>query len=175
MNLKNISGTTHLCLLFVGCSIYFFKLYLENEKQKYIEEIKSLKKTILDINTKYTESNKKYDEMLFLFNQTKHDANILSTNIITCSIDNPSLEVITNKEDTEGLREFNENNLPIPINSNDIINNQVEKENGFENGFEILEQNYSIDEPISRIRTRTRGTSISEINWAKVTKKFIFG
>lgn len=42
-----------------------------------------------------------------------------------------------------------------------------------DHGFEVLEENYGKNEHI--VKSRIRGTSISEINWAEVTKKFIFG
>lgn len=42
-----------------------------------------------------------------------------------------------------------------------------------ENEFEILEDDCYNNEHI--IKSRSRGTSISDINWAAVTKKFIFG
>jgi hypothetical protein len=40
-------------------------------------------------------------------------------------------------------------------------------------GFELLEQDNEINEHIEK--SRSRGTSISEINWGEATKKFIFG
>ena len=60
---------------------------------------------------------------------------------------------------------------------NDGINgvelDNVNKKFTEENEFEILEDDCSNNEHI--IKSRSRGTSISDINWAAVTKKFIFG
>ena len=50
----------------------------------------------------------------------------------------------------------------------DGLNKHVE-----EHEFEILEQGVSNNEHL--VRSRARGTSISDINWASATKKFIFG
>ena len=71
-------------------------------------------------------------------------------------------------KDVEELRKVKEN-VPIIVKNDNMYNIVLENDNGFE----ILENAHSNNEHI--IKSRSRGTSISEINWAEVTKKFIFG
>jgi hypothetical protein len=53
------------------------------------------------------------------------------------------------------------------------LNNDISGSITFEHGFELLDQSNEINEHIAK--SRSRGTSITEINWGEATKRFIFG
>lgn len=55
---------------------------------------------------------------------------------------------------------------------NDISKNLVIEEHG-DHEFEILDTSISTNEHI--VKSRARGTSVTDINWVAATKKFIFG
>ena len=87
------------------------------------------------------------------------------------------LKLIHLFNDDEELKEYREDpelsSIKNNINEIQTIDNVNKKLIVEENDFEILEDTHSNNEHI--VKSRSRGTSISDINWGEVTKKFIFG
>ena len=73
------------------------------------------------------------------------------------------------KEDKliKNIEEIKQDNDDKELKEDKLTKNVEEHE------FEILEQGFSNNEHL--VKSRARGTSISDINWASATKKFIFG
>ena len=97
----------------------------------------------------------------------------LCDNVIYDSDDNNN----ENYQDSDDTDDYKSPHNSILSTINDGINgvelDNLNKKFIEENEFEILEDDCSNNEHI--IKSRSRGTSISDINWAAVTKKFIFG
>jgi peptidoglycan hydrolase CwlO-like protein len=204
MNFKTLIISTSLSVFFGIYSIYGLIVYLEKlEKLDELEtsdkycktEIDCLKKTIVDINQKYDETNKKYNDLLVNFQKINIDIGILSNNIT--NLDTGKIEInncVNYESSLEDIMEDSIDNykiicdaiIDIPDMHRELLNllhnneptkehvNDINKESNFEeHEFEILEQGYLNNEHI--VKSRARGTSISEINWTEATKKFIFG
>ena len=195
MSFNPIIISTSLSLLFGVYSIYGLMIYLEKSEKSYKEQIDTLKETIFDINKKYNETNKKYNDFLLEFEKindilSKNITNLETSKIelINCIDYDTSfvniIEDITDKNQILCNTKMNIGLINLPFNNEaneELINvspiAKIDNLNvGLDNnhGFEILEPDCSDNEDI--INRRTRGTSISEINyWAEATKKFIFG
>ncbi len=195
MNVKTIIISTSLSLLFGVYSIYNLMWHLDKTKDSekyYKEEVDALKISIINI-------NEKYNDLLIEFQKIKVNVDILSKNItnletnkielISC-VSSPRyhnslediIEDISDKNKIICNAQINIPKLNLGLinlvhdndndNENDNENSEV-KEIKQDQEFEILEQDYVNN--VNIVRSRSRGTSITDINWSAATKKFIFG
>ena len=194
--LNTIIITTSLTVIFGAYSFYGLFYYLDKsgiKNNNYVKEIVEkyneieinykillkeniiLKVEIETLSKKVTElENKKLTMLNCVGNNSLEDVleDVVAENRIICNADsenNPKINVeiinlfVSQKEPEEAEEVKSQyESEPEPEHS-------PEKEHGFE----VLDTSYANNEHI--VKSRMRGTSISEINWAEVTKKFIFG
>jgi len=190
LNFKTIIVSTSLSLLFGLYSIYGLMEHLEKKEKEETAKIENLKKTMNCIIKKNDETNKKYNILLIEFTKITIDISNLLKNIT--NLEKNKIELVNGNVSSQhdiSLKDISKINIDQIIQIQDDIKELLDVQelvdiNNFnmgnlnnsldnDHGFEILEQSYSNNEDI--VKSRSRGTSISEINWMEVTKKFIFG
>ena len=100
------------------------------------------------------------------------DNNKLLQNIMDeNNVNSEAIDLNIDSEEEKSLAETHK----LVIKNEEIIQLKEDEINKYleEHGFEILDQGFSNNEHI--VKSRARGTSITDINWGEVTKKFIFG
>jgi hypothetical protein len=87
------------------------------------------------------------------------------------NVNSEAIDLNIDSEEEKSLAETHK----LVIKNEEIIQLKEGEINKYleEHGFEILDQGFSNNEHI--VKSRARGTSITDINWGEVTKKFIFG
>lgn len=199
MNIKNIFITTGISVLFGVYSIYNILEYLRllnNERVKQIKNIQILSeetnKKYSELQIQYLELQKKYTELSIDCNKMKEDINILKDKIIQLQ-DNKNID-IKNYTSNDYLTSLL--SLPINIESSDNaicdelcnFNNDIPRvhmetmsinyENADSEFIDLLSLDNQIEESIKNkdnVLSRSRSTSVTDINWSTLTKKFLFG
>jgi len=204
MNIKNIFVTTGISVLFGVYSIYNILEYLRLLNNERVKQIKNLQilgqetnKKYSELQIQYLELQKKYTELSIYCNKMKEDITILNDKIIQLQdkkndyIKNNDIKNYTSSDYLTSLI-----SLPIDIESSgntvcdelcnfnsDIPRIHMETMNiNYENVDSEFIDLLSLDNEIEQINknkndlfSRSRSTSVTEINWTTLTKKFLFG
>ena len=197
MNIKNLFITTGISVLFGVYSIYNILEYLRILNNHRIKQINSLQHVVSDTNKKYNdlqmkhnELQKNYNELLISYENINKEVNMLHIKLLELQenkIDEIEIDINTNHTSSASTPSFICDELcyfnsKIPrlhmetmnsINVDDIDVEFVESLNlEYDNNTEVSSLCGSEK---SSIKSRSRTTSITEINWGGLTKKFLFG
>lgn len=205
MNIKNIFITTGISVLFGVYSIYNILEYLRLLNNHRVKQINSLQHSLNDTNKKYNDLQIKYIELQQNYNdlsisheQINKEIHILNMKIVELQ-ENKMVDInitsTTNSipDDTSIIicDEFCNLNNDIPRIHMETMNalvNDIDEEFVESLSFTSL-QEYDCSENgelsslcnsekgsiTSSNNVRSRSTSITEINWGSLTKKFLFG
>jgi hypothetical protein len=196
MNIKNLFITTGISVLFGVYSIYNILEYLRILNNHRIKQINSLQHVVSDTNKKYNdlqikhiELQKNYNELLISYENINKEVNMLHIKVLELQENKiDEIDINTNNTSSESTPSFICDELchfnsEIPrlhmetmnsINVDDIDVEFVESLN-LEYDYNNTEVSSLCGSEKSSIKTRSRSTSITEINWGGLAKKFLFG
>jgi len=200
MNIKNIFITTGISVLFGVYSIYNILEYLRVLNNQRLKQINSLQQLVSDTNKKYSDLQVKYVEL----QKNHHELSVsyekinIEIHLLNIKInelqENKTIDInlttlqdnISDKmSDTINLvcDELCDLNTEIPrihMETMNSINDDIDDE-----FVESLSLDYDCSEAgevsslgnseKGSIKSRSRSTSVTEINWTNLTKKFLFG
>lgn len=200
MNIKNIFITTGISVLFGVYSIYNILEYLRVLNNHRLKQINSLQQLVSDTNKKYSDLQVKYvelqknhHELSVSYEKINMEIHLLNIKINELQ-ENKTIDInlttlqdnISDKmSDTINLvcDELCDLNTEIPrihMETMNSINDDIDDE-----FVESLSLDYDCSESgevsslgnseKGSIKSRSRSTSVTEINWTNLTKKFLFG
>jgi predicted nuclease with TOPRIM domain len=198
MNIKNLFITTGISVLFGVYSIYNILEYLRILNNHRVKQINSLQHLVNDTNKKYndlhikhTELQKNYTELSINYQHINKELNMLHIKLLELQ-ENKINEIDINNDNTDPIvpglycDELCHFNSEIPrvnmetMNAiNDINVNDIDVEFIESLSLEYECNNTEVSSLCgsekSSIKSRSRSTSITEINWGGLAKKFLFG
>lgn len=202
MNIKNIFITTGISVLFGVYSIYNILEYLRILNNHRVKQINSLRHLVNDTNTKYKDLKMKHDELHKNYNELSTNYEKINKEINLLNIKIAELQENKMKDNATDIDIYT-NNISYPeIPTPNIIcdelcnlNNEIprvhmETMNAIVDDIdeEFVESLYldyesGVNSELSSlcnseknsIKSRSRSTSVTEINWGNLTKKFLFG
>lgn len=205
MNIKNIFITTGISVLFGVYSIYNILEYLRVLNNHRVKQINSLQHLVNDTNTKYKDLQMKHDELQKNYNELStnyekinKEINLLNIKIIELQ-ENKMKDIAATTTDIDiytNNSSYHENPTPNIICdelcnlNNEIPRVHMETMNAIVHDIdeEFVESLYldyesGVNSELSSLcnsekgssRSRSRSTSVTEINWGTLTKKFLFG
>ena len=203
MNIKNIFITTGISVLFGVYSIYNILEYLRLLNNHRVKQINSLqhslndtKKKYNDLQIKYIELHQNYNDLSISHEQINKEIHILNMKIVELQenkmVDIDITSTTNSIPDNTSIiicDEFCNLNNDIPrihMGTMNALANDIDVDEEF---VESLSLEYDCSENgelsslcnsekgsiISSNNVRSRSTSITEINWGSLTKKFVFG
>jgi predicted nuclease with TOPRIM domain len=197
MNIKNLFITTGISVLFGVYSIYNILEYLRILNNHRIKQINSLQHVVSDTNKKYNdlqmkhnELQKNYNELLISYENINKEVNMLHIKLLELQENKiDEIDINTNNTSSESTPSFICDELcyfnseiprlhmetmnSINVDDIDIDVEFVESLNlEYDNNTEVSS---ICGSEKSSIKSRSRTTSITEINWGGLTKKFLFG
>jgi hypothetical protein len=205
MNIKNIFITTGISVLFGVYSIYNILEYLRILNNHRVKQINSLRHLVNDTNTKYKDLQMKHDELQKNYNELStnyekinKEINLLNIKIIELQENKmkytdttaTDIDIYTNNSSypenptpniiCDELCNLN-NEIPrVHMETMNAIVDDIDKEFveslylDYESGVNS-ELSSLCNSEKSSIKSRSRSTSVTEINWGNLTKKFLFG
>jgi predicted nuclease with TOPRIM domain len=199
MNIKNLFITTGISVLFGVYSIYNILEYLRILNNHRVKQINSLQHQVNDTNKKYNdlqikhiELQKNYNELSISYEHINKELHMLQIKLLELQ-ENKIDETYINSNNTlsestpsiicDELCHFNSEiprvhmetmNAINDINVDDIDVEFVESLN-LEYECNNTEVSSLCGSEKSSIKSRSRSTSITEINWGGLAKKFLFG
>lgn len=202
MNIKNIFITTGISVLFGVYSIYNILEYLRILNNHRVKQINSLRHLVNDTNTKYKDLQMKHDELHKNYNELSANYDKINKEINLLNIKIAELQENKMKDNATDIDIYT-NNISYPENptpniicdelcnlNNEIPRVHMETMNAIVDDIdeEFIESLYldyesGVNSELSSlcnseknsIKSRSRSTSITEINWGSLTKKFLFG
>jgi hypothetical protein len=202
MNIKNIFITTGISVLFGVYSIYNILEYLRILNSYRVKQINNLRHLVNDTNTKYKDLQMKHDELHKNYNELSTNYEKINKEINLLNIKIAELQENKMKDNATDIDIYT-NNISYPeIPTPNIIcdelcnlNNEIPRvhmetmnavvDDIDEEFIESLYLDYEsgVNSELSSlcnseknsIKSRSRSTSVTEINWGNLTKKFLFG
>lgn len=163
----HISEISWIPIFFGLKTLYTLLEYLYILNKNRIKQIKELQNLLENTNKKYNDLQHKYETLYNNFQQL----NIKFENLNNKMIDSD----ISDDSNTLKLDE-------TTIQTNSMYRDLSENDNISEEFVDSLALDYSCDDyttsketQIEEFKTRTRSTSLTDINWTDLTKKFFFG
>lgn len=197
MNIQNKFITTGISVLFGVYSIYNILEYLRVLNNHRVKQINNLQNLINDTNTKYNDLQIKYvtlqknhNELHVSYEKMNKEIQLLNLKIIELQ-DNKMIDVEINSVNNsihdnisviicDELCDLNSEIPRVHMETMNTIADNTDRE-----FIESLSLEYNCSETDevsslcnsekSSIKSRSRSTSVTEINWTSLTKKFLFG
>jgi predicted nuclease with TOPRIM domain len=195
MNIKNIFITTGISVLFGVYSIYNILEYLRILNNHRVKQINNLQHLVNETNTKYKNLQMKYHELSSNYEEINKEINLLNIKIAELQ-ENKMKDTATNIDIYTNNSSYPEN-LTLNIICDELcnLNNEIprvhmETMNSINDDIdeEFVESLYldyesGVNSELSSlcnsekgsIKSRSRSTSVTDINWGNLTKKFLFG